>query len=167
MGDAALERRRQIERQDRIDRGYHIILPDNRVRAMEDQLSRRVRAQLLDEDEGPEPQPPAPPKKSSQDECLAKVGRRKVRNPWYQPANTWYSKAAKDTGELRGGGFPYDSQILRSDADGNANVNENQDGTGDGRALTNSEKKTLQIVDAYRVYMRDVMKGARLPHFLQ
>lgn len=166
--DAALERRRQIERQDRVDRGYHIILPDNRVRAMEDQLSRRVRAQLLDEEEGPEPPPVAPPKKSSQEESLAKIGRRKVRNPWYQPAKTWYCKdLAKDMGESRGGGFPYDSHILHK-TDGAAGGSEEPDnGDGSIRALTRREKETLQIVDAYRIYMRDTMKGARLPHFLQ
>merc|ERR1712217_321245 len=110
LDESVLERRRQNDRQGRLDRGYHIILPDNRVRAMEDQLSRRVRAQLLDED--PEPQPIAPTKKNSQEEELAKKGRRKVRNPWYQPAHTWYCKATKDMGVERGGGFPYDSQIL-------------------------------------------------------
>merc|ERR1719413_268132 len=49
LDESVLERRRQNERQGRLERGYHIILPDNRVRAMEDQLSKRVRAQLLGE----------------------------------------------------------------------------------------------------------------------
>jgi len=170
LDDAFLERRRRSERELRGDSGIHIILPDNRVRAMEDQLGSRIRAELLGEEEGFEHAVSAPSCLRRADESRAKAkAARRPRNPWYLPASYWYNpEALKDPSAERGGGFPYDSQILPKDQveSRDAEEQEREDspgGEGRVRALTRREKETLQIVEAYKAYI----KGHRLPHFLQ
>jgi len=167
LDDAFLERRRRNERG---DGGFHIILPDNRVRAVEDQLGSRVRAELLGED-AVEPVAPPLPRRPGRPEDGRPKGPRRHRNPWYLPATHWYDpEAQKDPNAERGGGFPYDSQILSGGEAEPPHVEEQERGGdagsgGDGpvRALTRRDKETLQIIDAYKQYM----KGHRLPHFLQ
>lgn len=162
VDDASLERRRQT---DRIDRGYLIILPDNRVRPMDAQLSRRVRAQLLGEEEVPEvPALAAAPRRQEEKKPR---GPRRMRNPWYLSPGEWFAKnAATDPGKGEVGRFPYD-QMLRGEApakSGASVVADEQEPSGDGpHRLTQREKETLQIVEAYKQHM----KGSRLPHFLQ
>lgn len=184
--DAVFERRRQAERLESADRGCLIILPDNRVRAMDTQISRRVRAQLLGEEEVPEP-PSWAAQQRRQEESRPK-GPKRVRNPWYLPPHTWFSnKAANDAGEGQTGSFPYDGQILRGESHATTTSGTTASGRGGGgggsgagggqaaeegggelggdgpHRLTQREKETLQIVEAYKQHI----KGSRLPHFLQ
>jgi len=173
IDEEALEEKRKNEKQERVDRGFHIILPDNRVRAMEDQLSRRLRAQLLGEEEDDE----AAPEVSTANPQLTAAQRReerarglrpKARNPWYLPPKIWYSgKVGKDPNQISSGGFPYDAQIMGDAAAPKPPHNEEQEtrsyDDGVPRQLTKRDKETLQIVEHYKNYM----KGQRLPHFLQ
>lgn len=111
VDEALLMEKRNRERQEGIDGSFQIILPDNGVRSMEDQLSRRLRAQLLgEEDLGPEPPLQAP----KQEESKAKAGSRKNRRtPWYLHPKVWFSgEMGKDPSEEDSKGFPYDTQIL-------------------------------------------------------
>lgn len=172
LDDEVLERRRQNERQGRLDRGYHIILPDNRVRAMEDQLSRRVRAELLGEEVPVETATAVPPANTRRAEASKAKAVRKGGNPWYLPSKSWYSKSATKDGESQGLGFPYDSQILKTDGlyatacDNDLVVAKVVDGDGDARPLTQRDKETLQIVDDYRAYMKGGAHASeRLPHW--
>lgn len=163
--DSAMEKRRETERKTRLDHACHILLPDNRVRAMEEQLSRRVRAQLLDEEEPPEPAPQPTHHRTprGQKKETGKPKKKVVRNPWYLPAKTWYDpKANMDTSEGAGGGFPYDSQSRPEPA------REEEEDAGAGsddkpRYLTRKDKESLQSVQAFVSFM----KGQRLPYFLQ
>uniref|UniRef100_A0A7S2NHD1 Uncharacterized protein n=1 Tax=Zooxanthella nutricula TaxID=1333877 RepID=A0A7S2NHD1_9DINO len=131
---------------------------------MDTQISRRVRAQLLGEEDVTEtaPQPPARAREDGRPK-----GPRRVRNPWYLPPETWYSKsAATDPGEGRGGGFPYADQILgggQAGSGGGAGKASDEGEAGGDRPLTQRETDSLEIVQAYKQYM----KGSRLPHFLQ
>jgi len=163
LDDDIFEKRRTSERRERMDRGYLIILPDNRVRAMDTMLSKRVRAQLLDEQENTEMTSPSAWHRRP-DENKPR-GPRRFRNPWYLPPSSWYSnKAAKDDLEGQGGSFPYDSQILRGERATGTGAADEQDASGDGpHQLTQREKETLHVVEAYKQHM----KGSRLPHFLQ
>mmetsp|Transcript_65838 Transcript_65838/g.122836 ORF Transcript_65838/g.122836 Transcript_65838/m.122836 type:complete len:270 (-) Transcript_65838:81-890(-) len=88
--EAVLEERSHMEREDVIDRSFHIILPDNRVRAVEDRLSRRIRAQLLGE---PEPIPEGTTLRFGASAVALPKRTQKPRNPWYLPAHKWYSGA--------------------------------------------------------------------------
>mmetsp|Transcript_129321 Transcript_129321/g.374484 ORF Transcript_129321/g.374484 Transcript_129321/m.374484 type:complete len:279 (+) Transcript_129321:1-837(+) len=152
--EAAFERRREEERQERIDRGFLIILPDNRVRTMDTLLSRRVRAQLLGEEEVPEVARLPPPARREE-----KTKKLKARTPWYLPPETWFNpNAAKGRREGSSGSFPYDSHAYHGGGDGGG-PEDNPDGP---QRLTQREKETLQIVEAYKQHM----KGSRLPHFL-
>mmetsp|Transcript_19040 Transcript_19040/g.38446 ORF Transcript_19040/g.38446 Transcript_19040/m.38446 type:complete len:276 (-) Transcript_19040:101-928(-) len=165
--ESVLERRREAERQERVDRGFMIILPDNRVRAIDTHLSARVHAQLLGEEEVPEPAPLPPPRPRRQDDSKKPRTARKFRNPWYLPPSSWFSNnAAHDPGAHQDGSFPYDTQIFRSESASYAGggIGQSEDGeAGDGpHRLTQREKETLQIVEAYKQHM----KGSRLPHFL-
>merc|ERR1719356_546698 len=130
---------------------------------MDAQISRRVRAQLMGEEEVPEPAP-LPPQRRPDEGRGGPKGPRRPRNPWYLPPSTWYSsKAAKDVSDGNSGSFPYDSQILGEGSSGLPPSDEADPG-GDGpHRLTQREKETLQIVEAYKQHM----KGSRLPHFLQ
>lgn len=160
VDDASLERRRLSDRQDRVDRGYLIILPDNRVRSMDTQLSRRVRAQLFNEEEVPEAPQLGAPAQRRQEENKPR-GPKRMRNPWYLPASSWYANTArKDPGKRESGRFPYDTLLRGEDGPpSTAPAAEDQETAG----LTQRDKETLQIVEAYRQHM----KGSRLPHFLQ
>lgn len=150
LDDAALERRRQSAQEQ--DQSFLIILPDNRVRSIEDHISSRVRALLLEEDE-PEAAPVAP-------KAAKTAASRKARAPWYLPPKTWFSgKVGIDPNEKASGGFPYDSVILGI----SPSTQEQELSTDAPRRLTMRDKESLQIVEAYRHYM----KGSRLPHFLQ
>jgi len=149
--------------------GVHIVLPDNRVRAVEDQLSRRVRAELLGDDAGSElPAKTTPRTKRPQE---GRPTPRRPRNPWYLPPSAWHNpEALKDPAAEPRGGFPYDSQILKNGEAESASFDDQErdaNGGGDGQArvLTKREKETLKIVEEYRNYMK--AKGHRLPHFLQ
>lgn len=166
--DDAIFDKPATDRQDHNNRGYHIMLSDNRVRAMDEHFSRRVRQQLLGEtvNEGDSEKKPVQsartPRKPEQ--SLGKAAKpSKGVNPWYQHPKTWFSNKADRDNANKGGGFPYDGLILKTE--GVYGKHDDQFvGEADGaRPLAKSEKESLQIVDAYRVYMQ----GNRLPHFLQ
>mmetsp|Transcript_63376 Transcript_63376/g.163051 ORF Transcript_63376/g.163051 Transcript_63376/m.163051 type:complete len:266 (+) Transcript_63376:80-877(+) len=163
LNDSLLEKRRQSDRQAQADRGYLIILPDNRVRAMEDQLSSRVRAQLLGETGAPGPTQasPRPPEEAKP------KGPRRSRNPWYLPSKSWY-KQQRDKDEDEGEGFPYDSKQRGTGKDA-PTFSECEKGDGDRPAgpISQKDKDTLQIIEEYRQYMKHEKAGQRLPHFLQ
>lgn len=135
-----------LERQSWLEHGAHIPLPDLRVRLMEDQLSLRVRCELLDMEIPPPPPPKAKPIKKA----------RKLPNPWYLPAHKWYSNDKLDDSEERAADFPYANMIW------NMSDGPPSDEPPDARQLTQAQKENLGIVDAYKQYM----KGHRLPHFL-
>lgn len=140
-----------VARQDFKDRssgGCHIILPDNRVRAMEDQLSQRVRAQLLGE-QGPEMTPLAPkPIRRRKEADSRPRAPPKPRTPWYLPAEKWFSKEASGEDAEKGGGFPYDGRY-------NARQAAEEEGNVDGGPPSQKEKDSLQIVEAYKQYMKE------------
>ncbi|CAK8997915.1 unnamed protein product, partial [Durusdinium trenchii] len=100
---------------DSADGGCHIILPDNRVVAVESQLSRRLVDELLGN--APKLQLMVPPEraKSKGDEVYlgeSQKSPRKMRNPWYLPPKVWYSgEMGKDPNEDLGLGFPYDTYL--------------------------------------------------------
>jgi len=86
LDDSILDKKHN-DAQDRMEHGFHIILPDNRVRLMEDELSYRTRASLLDMEvqDAPPPTPPMRPKQSD-------VKSKKMKaNPWYLKPATWYT----------------------------------------------------------------------------
>eukprot|EP00971_Amphidinium_carterae_P115852 2294692-Amphidinium_carterae.1 len=95
-----------MEREDVIDRSFHIILPDNRVRAVEDRLSRRIRAQLLGEPE-PLPEGTSTLRFSAASKAVPKRPV-KPRNPWYLPAHRWYTGANGGDVAEDGSGMPGD-----------------------------------------------------------
>jgi len=151
LDDSFLEHKHN-ERLDRLERGFHIILPDNRVRVMEDELSYRVRCLLLDIDpeDAPAPPPPRRPEKS-------KPKNNKMRqNPWYLKPRSWYDKLSKDNPNResteKSNDFPYASTIL--------NV------AGEPKIeLTPFQKENMGIIEPYKAWMKK--DGHRLPHFLQ
>jgi len=154
VDEALLMEKRNRERQEGIDGGFQIILPDNGVRSMEDQLSRRLRAQLLgEEDSGPD-NLAASFQGPKQDEAKAKAGGRKnLRNPWYLSPNVWFSgDMGKDPNEEDSKGFPYDTMILGEGVAKKKNEN-----------LLDNAIKESAFVEAYKQHMQ----GYRLPHFLQ
>lgn len=154
--DAALERRRQHDRQDRSDRAGYLQLPDNRVPAMEDQLSSRIRAQLLD---GEEEELFTPPPALSEEGARKRPLKAAV-NPWYFHPKKWFDpEAQKDPNEPVNEGFPYDNEILRTKG---SHVEQESNHMTEGRNLAIRDKETMQIVEEYRMHM----KGSRLPHFL-
>lgn len=153
--DDSILNQKHNERQDRQDRGFHIILPDNRVRVMEDELSFRVRCSLLDIDPS-EAEQPAPPSRS--DKSKAKNSRMR-QNPWYLKPGRWYSPSEKlklENNEEDRNDFPYANVIL--------NLQEEPIREGEKKVekppLTTFQKENLDMYKAY-------MKGLRLPHFLQ
>lgn len=131
--------------QDKSHRGCHIILPDNRVRAMEDQLSARVRARLLDEGKGPmeTPRAPRPQRRRPQAESRPRAPP-KPRTPWYLPPTQWFNKEGTGENDEGGGGFPYDGRYKAAEQDG-----------AEGGPLSQKEKDSLQIVEAYKQYMKE------------
>eukprot|EP00927_Polykrikos_kofoidii_P071729 TRINITY_DN67961_c0_g1_i1.p1 TRINITY_DN67961_c0_g1~~TRINITY_DN67961_c0_g1_i1.p1 ORF type:complete len:289 (-),score=56.67 TRINITY_DN67961_c0_g1_i1:38-871(-) len=176
IDESMLETRRLSERQSRMDRGYHIILPDNRVRSMEGKLSRRIRAELLGEELPPESASSTThPGQQATHARRADDARKKpahISNPWYLPPQTWFSdQAAKnDTGD-RGVGFPYDDQILKAEgryqrALANGEIGPVKVDDEEIRPLTQREKETLQSVSWYRAHMKGP-PAMRLPLFLQ
>lgn len=145
------------------DRGALIILPDTRIRSVEEDLSRRVRAQLLGEPLSAEPSSATPRKPIAEKKAR---GPRKVRNPWYLPAKSWYVRqGAKDGVEREG--FPYEN--------GAAAPSQMSSEGGDAEwagedAVRGSpkDKDAQQVIEEYRLYMKqDKNAGHRLPHFLQ
>eukprot|EP00928_Gymnodinium_smaydae_P048713 TRINITY_DN32615_c0_g1_i1.p1 TRINITY_DN32615_c0_g1~~TRINITY_DN32615_c0_g1_i1.p1 ORF type:complete len:270 (+),score=49.44 TRINITY_DN32615_c0_g1_i1:133-942(+) len=99
MDDKILETRPHGERSGK-DRGYHIILPDNRVRSLDDSFSRHVRAQLLGVKEEKLPDygynaAQQPLSARRRDEARPKP-RPKIQNPWYLPVKTWYTKKPEE-----------------------------------------------------------------------
>lgn len=167
VDDSALDKP-STNREDRFNRGYHIMLSDNRVRAMDDHFSRRVRSQLLGEiaNEGDAEKKALQSARTPRKQEPSSEGKAKPHkggNPWYQHPKTWYTKNSERDNANRGGGFPYDGLILKTEGVyGKYDDQVAEEGDGP-RPLLKSEKETLQIVDAYRAYM----KGNRLPHFLQ
>ena len=136
--DESVLTRRASERQEFFDRSFHIILPDNRVRAVEDRLSRRIRAQLLGESDvggsdasmvnGVGAAATSAWGQGHSIVASARFGESKERpkrpirprNPWYLPPNSWHTGAAAGDGVsgdgLGGGEFPYYAQISKPDA---------------------------------------------------
>ncbi|CAK8987042.1 Hypothetical protein SCF082_LOCUS808 [Durusdinium trenchii] len=157
------------EPEDSADGGCHIILPDNRVVAVESQLSRRLVDELLGN---------VPPEraKSKEDELEFKVpshgkhrrrqgdevylgesqkSPRKMRNPWYLPPKVWYSgEMGKDPNEDLGLGFPYDT-YLGEVRPKRAQEEEPPTFEKDISAFLETTKKHFQA------------QGHRLPHCLQ
>lgn len=163
VDDALLERRRKEERS---DPGCLIILPDNRVRSVDDQLNRRIKAMLLGEEP---PETHTAPKEADKKK---EQQRRKVRNPWYVSPDQWYSEKALMGSDEQDDGFPYDNlDKANSDTDEqNADAKEFIDQTeekegGKPHRLTAHEKEQLGLCEKFRQYM--LKEGARLPHFLQ
>ncbi|CAJ1423977.1 unnamed protein product [Effrenium voratum] len=177
--DDALETK-PWEHQDTADKGYHIILPDNRVVAVENQLSRRLCDELLGNaprepkvKEELELREPKPRRRQAPDEVYitepeepdrALGGRRKMRNPWYLPPTVWYNgEMGKDPKEQAPLGFPYDTLL------------------GESRLLMWSapiflmdwldeappigDKDISQLLDTAKKHFQ--AQGHRLPHFLQ
>ena len=129
--DEAIEVKREAED---ADGGCHIILPNNRVVAVESQLSRRLVDELL----GNVPRETKKASTAQEDEVDFKVlsaksrrrqapdevylgdeskksPSRKIRNPWYLPPQLWYSgQMGKDPNEDLGLGFPYDTILGES-----------------------------------------------------
>jgi len=148
LDDSVLEKRHN-ERQDRLERGFHIILPDNRVRLMEDELSYRTRATLLDMDPEDAP-PPTPPRRPSKSKAKS---QKMKQNPWYLKPGSWY--ALKDPAkEERLNDFPYANVILNL-------PDEPKTEEPPDRGQPNFQQDNF-TVNAYKHYM----KGNRLPHFL-
>lgn len=174
VDEAQLEQQRKSERQVDNDRGYHIILPDNRIRAIEDQLDRRLRAQLLGEDVGEDQEKELTKDTQSQsggrDDAKAKAkakpakaakpqGPKRVRNPWYIDPQIWFSgEVGKDPNEMSSGGFPYDTLIL-GDAAAQAAPPSAEE------LELRRDKENTQIIDGYRKHLQG--QNARIPHFLQ
>mmetsp|Transcript_84651 Transcript_84651/g.229729 ORF Transcript_84651/g.229729 Transcript_84651/m.229729 type:complete len:291 (-) Transcript_84651:71-943(-) len=170
--DIDFDRRRAHERQERMDRGFLIIMPDNRVRAMDTMISARVRAQIFDDEEEPDLASSSRRGFSARrrKERLAPEdnkpkGPRRPRNPWYLPPSSWHSKqSAKDMGDGETGRFPYDTEILRNQGVLGGAHGDREDDVDESRPpkVSELEKESLQIVEAYKQHM----KGSRLPHFL-
>jgi len=164
VDDALLERRRKEER---TDPGCLIILPDNRVRSVDDQLNRRIRAMLLGE-EAPETTHTAPKDADKKKEQQ----RRKVRNPWYVSPDQWFSEKALMGADEADDGFPYDNLEKATSATDEQNTEakeyidktEQEEGAKPHR-LTKEEKENLGLCDKFRQYV--LKEGGRLPHFLQ
>lgn len=152
LDDSLLEQKHN-ERQDRLERGFHIILPDNRVRVFEDELSYRVRCSLLAS--GPEEEQPPPPRRP--DKSKTKNAIRMRQNPWYKKPTSWYSveeKLRAESNEEDRNDFPYAQVILSLKDEAKA------DQPSSAAALTPFQKENLEMYKQY-------MKGQRLPHFLQ
>lgn len=168
VDEAEMERRRKSDRQDRMGGGFFVIMPDHRVRAMDTMISRRVRAQLFDDKEDSDDLASSSRRsRRRKDARSVEEGKpkptRKVRNPWYLPAQTWYTKQkGKDVADSELGRFPYDVEILRAQGL-HGGTDDDNDHRLDGRPPKKvAEIESLQIVDAYKQHMR----GLRLPHFL-
>eukprot|EP00931_Biecheleriopsis_adriatica_P114709 TRINITY_DN90621_c0_g1_i1.p1 TRINITY_DN90621_c0_g1~~TRINITY_DN90621_c0_g1_i1.p1 ORF type:complete len:276 (-),score=73.68 TRINITY_DN90621_c0_g1_i1:12-839(-) len=177
VDEAQLEQQRKSERQVDNDRGYHIILPDNRIRAIEDELDKRLRAQLLGEDLGDDQQkelgkdahsqsggrddskPKAKAKPAKSVKAAKPQGPKRVRNPWYINPNIWFSgEVGKDPNEVSSGGFPYDTLILGDAAAPPMPPREEE-------LELKRDKDNTQIIDGYRKHLQ--AQNARIPHFLQ
>ncbi|CAJ1458116.1 unnamed protein product, partial [Effrenium voratum] len=168
--DDALETK-PWEHQDTADKGYHIILPDNRVVAVENQLSRRLCDELLGNaprepkvKEELELREPKPRRRQAPDEVYitepeepdrALGGRRKMRNPWYLPPTVWYNgEMGKDPKEQAPLGFPYDTLL-----------GESRHGPPQDEAPPIGDKDISQLLDTAKKHFQ--AQGHRLPHFLQ
>lgn len=153
--------------------GCHIILPDNRVVAVESQLSRRLVDELLgnvpremkkvltsQEEEVDFKLPSKPRRRQAPDEVYLgdeskKSPQKKMRNPWYLPPKVWYSgQMGKDPNEDLGLGFPYDTFL------------------GESRPARPLEEEPAVMDKDISVFLETAKKhfqasGHRLPHFLQ
>lgn len=138
------------ERLDRLERGFHIILPDNRVRVMEDELSYRVRCTLLDMD----PEEFAPPLQARPPPKSKTRKNRMRQNPWYLKPHSWYSSKDNPNAESteKSNDFPYANIILNVPSEPKTE-------------LTPFQKENIGIVEPYKAWMKK--DGHRLPHFLQ
>jgi hypothetical protein len=139
------------ERQDRLERGFHIILPDNRVRVMEDELSYRVRCSLLDISPD-EAEPPPPPRRP---ERYRSKHQRMRSNPWYLKATSWYcpkERLKAEADQEDSNDFPYANVILNLPAD-------RKNDEPPPAQMKEFQKENLDMYKAW-------MKGSRLPHFL-
>lgn len=188
VDDTLLEKRRAEERS--AEASCFIILPDNRVRCMDDQLDWRIKAQLLGQTnlEAPPEVVAAGAAQAAEKAVEKKVQRRtkKVRNPWYMGPKDWYDEkvlkqmeasSSEVNDDLRSMTSPYENLSKHTDQDEQsggvgAPAAEAAGGLNAGgdpqqerpRRLTASEKETLQICDKYRKYLQQ--EGGRLPHFL-
>eukprot|EP00933_Yihiella_yeosuensis_P063674 TRINITY_DN6689_c0_g2_i1.p1 TRINITY_DN6689_c0_g2~~TRINITY_DN6689_c0_g2_i1.p1 ORF type:complete len:279 (+),score=63.08 TRINITY_DN6689_c0_g2_i1:123-959(+) len=176
VDEEKLEAMRKADDQERKGGGgFHILLPDNRVKAMEDQLSRRLRAQLLGETEEDEAKPSAEPAMAKAAPIQPPAMNRRlpeqtrvrvqVRNPWYLPAKIWYTdKMGKDPNKVSSGGFPYDTVILK-DMPQTGEIGSRGD-EGLPRSLSQNEKEALeQILEKHGEQIK--ANGPRLPYFLR
>lgn len=184
VDEEQLESHRHASKHDRSDGGFHIILPDNRVRAVEDHINRRLRAQLLGEEvseallesalpRAPNKQPPWNRRPQLQGQTP-----RRVRNPWYLPSTIWFTEqVGVDPFAVGSGGFPYDTRILgKAAAPKQASASQKQASYKDEdsrpydennpRPLTQKEKESLQSAE-FRKWMKVQYEGSRLPHCLQ
>jgi len=181
--DDILQRRRPGE-ENHAGSSYYIVLPENGVPAVEAFLSSRVRAELLNEEfaaEQPLQEPLHSPGRFLEDDSRAKQ-RTRPRNPWYLPPSAWYSGAAPGSpssdgragsqlDDIAGSGREEDSEDSDSSDDEPGSLSQEEKEESEERrrkkerprALTQLEKDTLPIVEAYR----QSLKGQRLPHFLQ
>lgn len=161
LDDSFLERKHN-ERLDRLERGFHIILPDNRVRVMEDELSFRVRCSLLDMD--PEDVEPPRPQPRRVEKSKPKKHKR-PENPWYLEPHRWFLPKDQLNAENteKPNSFPYANAILNVPSQPKPE-------------LTTFQKENIGIVEPYKAWMKDgrsVASGGngsgtafRLPHFL-
>lgn len=152
LDDSFLEHKHN-DRLDRLERGFHIILPDNRVRVMEDELSFRVRCLLQDVD----PEDALPPPQPRRPENSKPKNNKMRQNPWYLKPRCWYDKTSKDNPNAesteKSNDFPYANTIL------------NVPGGEPKMELTPLQKENIAIVEPYKAWMKK--DGHRLPHFLQ
>lgn len=166
-----LERRCQVDDLDdeatldrfwlnQIDEGrMRVRMPNNRMLSADAFLCRSVRDDLHGESSDNGLVQTSPTSRHSPQQP------RRPRNPWYLPPATWYSEA---TGRSTAGRHAARSSRRSGRISGPANSGPNSHRTSPEhedrpRALTESDKATLRIVEAYR----QSLKGQRLPHFLQ
>lgn len=165
LDDSVLEKQK-TEEPPQLDKSSLIVLPDNRVRSMEDRVSDRMRALLLHEEEVPEELKETAPAASMASRRPSDSKRKAVRNPWYIPPTDWYSEkaiqmAAKEGSEV----FPYDalSEVVEDEPPPGTAI----EGEGEPRRLTKQDRETLHICDAYRKHLDSHKPKLRRPHFLQ
>lgn len=160
LDDSFLEHKHN-ERLDRMERGFHIILPDNRVRLMEDELSYRVRCSLLDMD----PEDVEPPRPQPRRVEKSKPKKQRPENPWYLKPHRWFLPKDQLNAENteKPNDFPYANAILNVPSQPKPE-------------LTTFQKENIGIVEPYKAWMKDghsIASGGngsgtsfRLPHFL-
>jgi len=153
LDDRILDKKHN-ERQDRMEKhAFHIILPDTRVRLMEDELSFRVRCSLLEVDPSEMEQPP-PLRRPDKNKFR---NQRMKQNPWYLKPTSWYSlkdKLRNENEKEDSNDFPYANVILNLPDEAKPDEEDTK------KQMSSFQKENLEMYKAY-------MKGNRLPHFLQ